>query len=476
MPNANDLISQDRELARRRGDSLNQQSQDRSGVARNTRAAQMAYSDEVYDPLIGGRGGYNPGEAAAIQGDYTGVAASPDDLQGNYLTGQEQNDIVGTPWDRAAYYDPDDAMAQTGRASDRVRGAVDQYGRNLNEAIGPGLNVDTAYTDSQQGTIGQTGADIRGAVDPTLLRADPNALNAIRMSPEEYQETITGAGNVVGEGYRAASDDVLRRSRAAGVGPLGAAAARERLERSSAVDRGDAMTRAKIAAGAARASRAGTAEDYRMRGEESASDRSGDAALRAGQFEYGSRAGMEDQRLGAARDVSGRKLQATTEAGRAAVGAETDAAAREAAARNFNTTTGTELATGIERDTQQRKAGVAANRQAVNAGNVDTRYAQGMGVRQAQTAGAKTTADARRADAAEGRTYLNTSINRSQADEQADYDRQVNIFNSQGQQQQAATGAQVNQNAQPRWWEKVGGLVVGGATAAATGGLFGGKK
>lgn len=480
---------QDRDFATQRGNELYQQAKDRSGVARNRRAAQMGWQEEVYGPMMTG-GGYSPEEAAAIQGDYGGLQATPEELQGNFRTQQEQNDFVGDPWSRAAYFNPEGMEAAGYGESDRVRGAhgrmrdaLDPYSKGLRGALGDeaAQSIDPEYTAYQKGVIGRTGSDRRAAVDPALLRADAGALDTIRMSPEEYQQTLTAGGNVIGEGYRAAADDVARRSRAAGVNPLGMAAARERLERSSAADRGDAMLKAKVAAGAARAGRAGTAEEFRLRGEESASDRMARAAMEAGGFEFGNRYQLEDQRLAAEKAKQGARLQVESELGRAGldvegrgIGVEEGAAQRAAQQRQYNASLGTEMATGIERDTQARKASNTMDRQAQLRANQAQRYNQGMGVQEAKRSGALQVAEGKRADQREARNWLNTSVAQSAAEEQGDYDREHNAYSQQGGQMQNTTQAQAARDAQPKWYDKVISAGVGLAGAAATGGMLGG--
>jgi hypothetical protein len=488
---------QDRDFAIRRGDELNQQAKDRSGVARNRRANQMGWQEEVYGPMMTG-GGYSPEEAAAIQGDYGGIATTPEEYQSNLRTQQEQNDFVGDPWSRAAYFDKDAMEAQTAGDSDRVRGAMggyrsdvqgalDPYGKNLRGAIGDeaAQSIDPEYTAYQKGVIGRTGSDRRAAVDPALLRADAGALDTIRMSPEEYQQTLTAGGNVIGEGYRAATDDVTRRARAAGVNPLGMGAMRDRMERSSAADRGDAMLKAKVAAGAARAGRAGTAEEMRLHGEESASDRMARAAMEAGDFEFKGRFGMEDQRLAAEKAKQGARLQVESELGRAGLGAaselgkaglgvEEGAAQRAQQQRQYGTTLGTEMATGIERDTQARKAANTMDRQAQVRANQGQRYGQGMGIQEAKRSGALQVAEGKRADQREARNWLNTSTAQSAAEEQADYDREHNAYSQQGGQMQGTTQAQANRDAQPKWYDKVISAGIGAVGAASGAGLIGG--
>jgi hypothetical protein len=484
------MTQENYDLAKRRGDRFNIEAEQRATNAQNREKWAQDYQGEFYDPMIAGQGGYTPQQAADIQGNYDGLAATDDQLASNQFTQQERNDIEGSPWDRAVYFDKDAMEAQTASDSDRVRGsmggyrsdlqgALDPYSKSMNEALGDqaGQSIGEAYTAQQQATIGQTGADRRAAVDPALLRADAGALDTIRMSPEEYQQTLTGAGNVVGESYRAAADDSARRARAAGASALGVGAMRDRLERGSAVDRGDAMLKAKIAAGAARAGRAGTAEDFRLRGEESASDRMGRAAMEAGGFEFQNRFGLEDQRLAAEKSKQGARLQVASELGkagmgvaselgRAGLGVEEAAAQRAQQQRQYGTSLGTEMATGIERDQAARRERNALNRQGIQQSNQAVKYGQGMGVQQAKTRGAQTVADAQRADAAEGRGYVNEAARAAAAEKGQELDRQMNAWQIQGGQQQNATQQQAQQDARPKGWEKAISMGMGAVGAA----------
>jgi hypothetical protein len=490
MAKSDDYAAQDRQFAQR-GDRYQEEARQRAYNQQQRRGWAQDYQAEQYDPMLAGQGGYNPQEAADIRGDYSGIPTTPEEFQSNYRTQQEQNDAVGNPWERAAYFNPEGMEAAGQSDSDRVRGSMGSYRSDMQGAMDPyaasmeaaiadqqGQSIDPRYKAMQDATIAQTGSDRRAAVDPSLLRADKAALDTIRMSPEEYQQTLDAAGNTVGESYRAAADDVARRTRAAGASALGMGAARERLERASAVDRGDAMLNAKVAAGAARAGRAGTAEDFRLRGEEGTSDRMGRAAMEAGDFEFKGRFGMEDQRLAAERAKQGTKLQvaselgkarlaSASELGRAGIGVEEGAAQRGQQQRQYNATTGTEMATGIERDTTARKLGNTVDRQAVNQANQATRYGQGMGIQQAKTAGAQRVADKRIDAQYRGQDYLDRTQQQAAAEQGQEYDRGQNAWQTQGGMMQNTTNSQIQRDAQPKPWEKALGMVIGGAKAAS---------
>lgn len=466
----------DAQWARERGDRLNFDAEGRANTARQGRAAYQNYADEAYDPLIGNRGGYNAEEQAMIFGDMRGYMGGQQDFDNNFMSPEEFNATQGNPWSRGAYFDPESDTARTYESSGRTRGAADSMAGEMYGAIGDDLGLDSAYTDSQRGTIAGTAGAMRGAVDPSRLRADGAALDRIRMSPQEQQRMVTGAGITTGNQFRSTADDLARRSRAAGMSPGGIAAMQSRFLNNSAAASGDAMTLARVRAGESAANRAGAAENFRMRGEESAADRGLSAAEAAGRFEFGSRSDLEGQRLRSAQDRSNRRMDTARAAGAARIGVEEGNAAREQQGRQFNTTTGTGIATGVERDSAERAAAAAQNRQAANRFNIDTRFGQGMTANNAMAGRAMQVGNARRQDAAEGRDYLQRQIAGNRSDEQNDYNRQAGIYGTQGGLMQGATRNQMQADQLPRWWERAigAGTQIAGAGASLLTGGFGG--
>src|SRR4249920_2820951 len=98
MGKIDDQIERDRQAGTAGGDQSQYEARQRAWTARQRRLPQMEQLDEGYDPMLGGRGGYNPQEAADVRGDYTGIPTTPEEFQSNQFTGQEYNDIMGTPW------------------------------------------------------------------------------------------------------------------------------------------------------------------------------------------------------------------------------------------------------------------------------------------------------------------------------------------------------------------------------------------
>lgn len=471
--NSGDMISNDRDFAYGRGDELYQNSKDRGANESQVRSNYRAYGDEVYDPLIGGRGGYNPDEAARIDrsGDFDQYMTNPGEYDQNYLNQDEQSAIAGRPWDRAAFYNPQDDIDRERESAARQRGAVDEMQTGLYESLDGDLGLSDDYSQGVDRTLSGTASRARGSYDPAALRADKTSLDRIRMTPEEEQDIITKAGISGGTKYRAAAGELDRRSRAAGIDPVGAAAVRGRYMRNAAADSADAMTGARVQASNARAGREGTAETLRMGGERTAADIGTGTELALGSQAMSANTTREGLRLGAQRDISSRRADLAKTVGGARQSGEEAINAQQRQQRQFNTTTGTGIATGVESDAAARAAAIAAQRIAASRANQAQRFQQGATRIGASSDMAQTVAGARRADAQEGRGYIREQAGVANTNAQNDYNRQASIYATQGQLGQATTGAQIQKDARPKWWEQmIAAAAAGAGTAAKSGG------
>jgi len=462
--NLNDMISSDRDLALGRGDELFQNAKDRGADEAQVRSNYRAYGDEVYDPLIGGRGGYSAEEQADIMGDDFSFMTGQDGYDANFLTPDEQNQVRGNPWERAAYFNPDDMVRQNNESAGYQRDAVNQMEAGLNESIdGERLGMSSDYSRSVDSTLQGTAANVRGAYDPAALRADRTSLDRIRMTPEEEQDIVTSAGISGGMKYRASAGELDRRSRAAGIDPVGAAAMRGRYLREGAATSADAITNARVAASNARAGREGSAESLRMGGERTAADIGTGTEMALGNQALSANTTREGIRMGAQRDISNRLADRATTVGQTRVGTEQGINAQQRQQNQYNASTGTALATGIEQDTAARARDIAGNRQTTNRTNQNQQFQQGMTRNEARSGRATQVAGARRQDAQEGRGYIREQAGVANQNSQNEANRQGQIYATQGQLAQGTTSAQQRKDQQPKWWEKIIGA---GAQAA----------
>lgn len=469
--NVEDMISNDRDFAYGRGDELYQNAKDRAANESQVKENYRAYGDEVYDPLIGGRGGYNPEEAAKIDrsGEFDGYMTSQDEYGQNFMTDEEKNAANGNPWERAAYFNPDAADAQQNDSSGKQRSAVDNMETGLYESLDGKLGLSDEYSQGVDRTLAGTAAGARGAYDPAALRADKTSLDRIKMTPEEEQAIVTKAGIDGGMKYRASAGELDRRNRASGGDPIAGAAMRSRYLREGAAGAADAMTAARVAASNARAGREGTAETLRMGGERTAADIGTGVELSLGNQALNANTTKEGLRLGSERDISTRRADLAKTVGQTKLSAEQGINSQQRQVGQFNTTTGTGIATGIEQDAAARAAAIAANRQAASRTNQTQRFGQGTTRIGASSDMAQTVAGARRSDAAEGRGYIRDQQTQANANSQNEYNRQANVYATQGQLAQGTTANQQKKDAQPKWWEKVLAAGAGAAGAMAGG-------
>lgn len=466
--NVNSMISSDRQFAFGRGDELFQNSKDRAANEGNLREYYRGYADEVYDPLIGGRGGYSPEDTGAImrEGEFGDFMTNEDGYNSNFLSDEERAQMMGRPWDRAAYFDPDSMTARQNESAANQRGAVDDMATGLYESLDGELGLSDEYGQSMDRNVSDMEGRTRGAYDPASLRADKASLDRIRMTPEEEQAIVTKAGISGGMKYRSATGEMDRKARAAGMDPVAAAAMRGRYLRNAAADSADAMTGARVAASNARAGRETTAEGMRMQGERTAADIGTGVELSLADRKMNATNTREGMRLGAQRDIASRRADIATTIGQTRLGAEQGINAQGRQQSQFNASLGTDIATGIERDSATRAGQIATNRQQTNRGNQNQRFQQGMTRNDALSGRATQVANARRDDAREGRGYLREGAGMSNANQQNEYNRQTNIYGQQGQQIQNTTANQQRKDAQPKWWEKAIGAAAQGASAA----------
>ena len=463
--NLKQMISNDRDLALGRGDELFQQSKDRAANEGQVRSNYRAYGDEVYDGMIGGRGGYSPEERDAImrESDFDGFMTNQGGYNENFLSDDERSQIAGKPWNRAAYFDPDSMTARQNESADKQRGAVDDMGRGMYESLDGKLGLSDEYSRNVDSTLSGAESRVRGAYDPTAMRANADSLNRIKMTPKEEQAIVTKAGISGGLKYRAATGEMEKKARAAGMNPTAVAAMRNRYMRNAAADAADAMTGARVQASNARSGREATAENIRMGGERSVADIGTGTEMALANQRLNAGTTREGMRLDSERDISSRRADVAKTIGQTRLGAEQGINSQQRQQAQYNATTGTEMATGIERDEADRAKYIASNRQGVNRANQQQQYQQGAGRNEALSGRATQVAGARRADAQEGRGWIRDQAGVSNQNAQNEYNRQGQTYATQGQLAQGTTAMQQKQDAQPKWWEK---LIGAGAQAA----------
>lgn len=462
------LLEEQARYTRERGDRLDREAAERARQERADYERYTGEADVAYEPLIAGEGGYDPAEAEGIMQEemLTGAMATPQDYAYTDLTPEEAAGIRGRPEERAAYFHPEEMMERHWESAAKREGLHGEMAEGLYEGISPELGLAEDYSAEMGETLGEAGAEVRGAVDPERLRTSEGALDVIRMSPEEEARIVEGAGITAGNVYRAQLGDLERRGRAAGVDPLGAGAMRTRYNRMASADAADAMTQAKIAAGGARAGRESQAEYMRQTGEMGYSGLKTGTELALSEQELAALSNEERMRLLAEQDISSRRMGAAETVGRVGIATEAGAAGQRAQQAQFSAGLGTDIATGIERDRAERDRYISAHRTGTAQQKIETEYEQGLTASEALAGRTAQVAGARLGEAAEGRGYLRSGAGLTTGREQSEYDRQANLYGTQGQLRATGTGQAMAWAQRKKPWEKVLGAVTEGVKAA----------
>jgi hypothetical protein len=468
--NTQDMISNDRLYGRMRGDQLTEEARDRERNAQQTRDRYAMYMDEVADPMIAGRGGYSAEESAGImrEGNLTDLYnQGNEDMNSLYLSDEERNAQLGDPYSAMnQFYNPDYQTSIQMESEKAQRGATQGLYDNMSGAIDEGqLAVDPNYSGLLDTTLGAGATNVRQTVDPAKLSQSGDFVDRYRMTPGQQQDIVTGAGISAGAGYRAAVGDLERSATAAGMDPMGVNAAKQRMLRSAAAEGGDAMTQARIAASREAAGREYDIEGNRQQAEQFQANRGSQNELALTDAAMGMQAEKERARVAGARDISDRRMQTAQVAGQEAVDTERAINTQSRQVAQNNMQTGLAAAQTAEQQQAARAAAVGANRQNVGQWNNTERFNRGAQVNTALSNRTADVAGARRADAQEGRGWLQYGSGMFNQNQQQEANRQADLYGMQGQQQQAATANRVKQDAAPKWWERA--ISAGGQVAKA---------
>lgn len=299
-----------------------------------------------YGDILGGQGGFSPGEQSDIvQRDLLlNSMATPQQLNAQNLTPQEQAASVGSPYAArdisVGQLNQLRNMQEQGEA--RSREAVGGLSTDLRNAVNPDdLRVAEGYYPETQRLISNAGEGYEGIIDPNFLALrpefsasttgslgnlargyseaiDPRFLSLSRefqqnynYTPEDAQASIDLAGREVGMRTQAEEDALMRNAASAGnTDPLALQAARSRNSISGKIAAQAAMTDARSRArGELRSTslgrenmRLGSEQDLAnmaVRGYEGLTDRELNQANVTENMRLGAEAGIADRSLNA---------------------------------------------------------------------------------------------------------------------------------------------------------------------------------
>lgn len=427
-------------------------------------------------------GGLRPEEIETLRENQDSLRyLAPDefDYEATHLTPEQKTGILGDVNAGREYFQPEAENTYFGQGADNRRGSISRTGEALRGSFDPeALRRSGEYVSGVEGALGQFGTDIREAIDPNTLRLDPNFKQNYLMSEAEKQDITTKAGRDTGLYFQARRDDLERSAHAAGVNPLGVAAAGERLNREGAMSAADALQDARIGVSREAADRqksaeqmrldaerglgsmrlaaasdyaktrlgaAGDLESARVRGEESVADKNLTNARYLGDKDFENETRLAQEQLGLFQDQSARGYQMARTA-------DQESVARNKAIADTDLQSGRDwygMKTQGVRDAYDRRQDVS-NRQ------VDYQYGRGTS----------------------GRNYL-YSRPELYSGRQMGYDEmRTKTFGTTGQLGQNATETRVRDSLEREklrqqkgsLWGKIIGAGIGAASALATGG------
>lgn len=477
--NAEDMALQDRMWAYDRGNSLDQQLTDNVNYESGLRNNYRTSADQAYDPLLHGQGGYTPQEQTDIMGrdGLNALQLTDDQANQNYLTGDEQSAIQGDPSFAERWFSPQMNETIQHEGDSFQRGAYGNLQSGLNAAVDPSrLRTRDGFQDDLNNAVGGAEAKSDEALSSPGMEVSDQFLQDYKMSPEEQQDIVTSAGISAGNRIRGAADELSRKSRAAGMNPMGVAAMRGRMERQAGGEAADANTRARVQASEAAAGRLENAENMRVRYGQSAAGMRSDAARNFGAMNLDAQSTGEQMRLGAEQGASDRLSRAAQVGGEAALNTEGRLADNAKDTRRYIETTGINLARGTDDRNTSRAATIAQNRQGVSQGNQNERFKRGSYINDQTSNRATNVAGARRADEQEARGYVRDQYKTSTNNEQGGLDRRVNLYNSQSNNAQRATQNRSVAEGTPGKGERIFGGIMQAAAGAAGGFAGGGKE
>lgn len=497
MSKAQDALDKARNFTYGKGNDLSDQAQSDAAYQKTIAGNYKEYGDQAYDPLIGGQGGYTPEQQAAIlqEQQLRGLPTSQDQLQANFRTPEEQAAVTGDPNSFAKYFAPDDTTNIANEGAANQRGAVETEANNTRDAAGnlrrdlyaptdnPNLQESKGFVDATGKAVTGTAAGVHGAVDLARLRQDPAYAQRVRMTQQQQQDIVTGAGITAGTGYRAAAGDLDRQAAAAGMDPAAAAAEKESLLRQGAGAASDAETQARIGASNAAAAREANIEAGRRAGETSAADIGSSTELALGNQQLTAAQRLEATRLAAEQHVADMKQAAGSESGQAALANERSLGVQNVAnetqmererqdANLANQHLGTSIATSQDQATVDRARDNANNRQTTQVGNENTQFGQGKTVNDTLSARNTAIANESQNQAKEGRSWLYNNEVLGSNNANAASNRQAGLYGTEAGSANTGTGQQISQSSQPALWQKLVGAGTGIISAVTGGGGY----
>lgn len=251
-------------------------------------------ADEVLFPYLWGDGGYDTVDIANLtkyNQEIDQITNLGEDWEGFTFDADTMRGIRGNPEAGMEYFDPDRERRDAQAGWDRRRDTVAAMRREANEAFDPNdLKMSSAYGSGMGDAIRRYSSKLEAAgSDPSLSLSD-EFVGRYRMDPSAQERIVNQVAGDVNSRYQGEVDELMDKARASGMNPAQAAAMASRIRKEGAIQAGDAMTKARIAAEEAAAGRERDIESMRL----GAAGNRGEMALRG----YGAASDLVTSGLG----------------------------------------------------------------------------------------------------------------------------------------------------------------------------------
>lgn len=367
-------------------------------------AAQQSYED-----AISGRGGYTPEERAqiisamrdpqqqSIIDSYQEGYARPGEYDGMYMTGDEQGAVVGNPYAALSYLNPEGLKGYADDARTRTQQAIERGRGRLDAAIDPNLYGGAAfdaYSGKAEADIADASARAYGAVNPGLLRQDPNFKNEYVMSQGDVDAYGELAGRAARTNLQGQLDEYTRHAAASGgTSGLARAAMANRMGRQGAIAGADAAVSARLGADAQRRDQIGNAEQMRIGAEQGYADVGSNTALGVGDMVIRARGDIEDRRYRQGAALGDARLRAGMYLTDQEIGAANTDADRGIGIGQYVTDTGAAYTAAGDQASSDRNKYTSEARRGVEEYRVGDRFNRTMNIKDRQLGGTQNMAD-----------------------------------------------------------------------------------
>ena len=290
--------------------------------------------DDATNGWLQGDGGLNSNEKWNLhqydQDLFDATHQTADDYNGKYYTDPAKMDIMGDVNKGTEYFDPNAEKAHVADANKSRLSTINDMQNDLYGAYDPSnLRMSNSYATSMNNANGRLGSELDSNLSNPNLDVSADFQNGYKMSQSDQDAIVDQASRNVAAQYQGDVDDLQRRSDAAGMSPLGAASASQRMRNRSAVQQADAASDARIAASNAAADRLKGAEELKLGAAQNKAQLGYSSALAKNSAATQAAQNVENTRMAGEESVANKNLASANTIAQSRYGTQKDIADRD---------------------------------------------------------------------------------------------------------------------------------------------------